>query len=208
MFSPARSFLRFLRWLFAACVLVALGLMGWGSKLLIAPDPMPAHVDAAFVLQGSIVAEKARLAGAMDLINRGLAGRILLSLPQESYWGQAMPPVARAYLQRTYGNDLAARVDFCETGAEVNSTAQEVEALMDCVQTHNWRSIAVVTSDYHTRRARILCKRTLKRHNSQINLFMVGVEDPEFQAPWWRHRQAAKIWLTESVKLIWTIMGG
>lgn len=208
MFPPARLFLRLLRWLFVACGLVALGLMGWGDKLLVASDPLPAHVDAAVVLQGSMIAERARLAGAIYLLKQGVAGRVLLSLPQESYWGQSMPPVARAYLQRTYGDDLAARVDFCQTAPEVNSTAEEAEAGMGCVQEHGWRAIAVVTSDYHTRRARLLWKRTLKRHNPEVQLWVEGVADSEFQTPWWRRRQSAKIWLWESVKLIWTIIGG
>lgn len=208
MSPPARPIIRFLLWLFTACVLFALGLLGWGDKILVAPNPPTSPVDAAVVLQGSMIAENARLAGAMGLLQRGLVGRILLSLPQESYWGQSVPPVARAYLQRTYGNDLAARVDFCETGAEVNSTGQEAEALMVCVQQRDWRSIAVVTSSYHTRRARILWKRTLKRHNRETSLCIEAVDDPEFQTPWWRHRQSAKIWLAESVKLIWTTMGG
>lgn len=208
MFPPARPFLRFLRWLFTACGLLVLGLVGWGDKLLIAPDSLPARVDAAVVLQGSMVAERARLAGAMALLKQGLAGRVLLSLPQESYWGQSMPPVARAYLQRTYGDDLAARVDFCETGAEVNSTAQEAEAGMGCVQEHGWRAVAVVTSDYHTRRARMLWRRALKRHDPGVQLWVEGVADSEFQTPWWRRRQSAKIWLAESVKLVWTILGG
>jgi uncharacterized SAM-binding protein YcdF (DUF218 family) len=186
----------------------ALGVLGWGDKILVAPDPLAPHVDAAVVLQGSMAAEKARLAGGVDLLRRGVAGRILLSVPRESYWGESIPPVARAYLQRTYGSDLATRVDFCEIGTDVNSTAQEAEALMVCVQEHGWRSIAVVTSSYHTRRARILWKRTLKGHNRETSLCVEAVDDPEFKLPWWRHRQSAKIWLAESLKLIWTIAGG
>lgn len=208
MFTSARPFFRFFRLLFAVCALLVLGLLGWGDKLLIAPDALPAHVDAAVVLQGSIVGEKARISGAMGLLKQGLAARVLLSLPHESYWGQSMAPVARSYLQRTYGDDLAARIDFCELSAGVDSTAEEAEAEIGCVQEHGWQSIAIVTSEYHTRRSRILWKRTLKRHDAQMKLWIDGVADPAFRTPWWRHRQSAKIWLTESVKLIWTIMGG
>jgi len=206
--SPFRSLLRTLKWLSAACVLIVLGLLRWGSDLLVAVDPMPAHVDAAVVLQGSIVAQKARIAGAMSLLQRGIADRVLLSVPRESYWGQSIPPVARAYLQRTYGEVPASRVDFCETSEEVNSTAEEAEAQMVCIRERQWKSIVIVTSDYHTRRARILWRKTIQEQEPAIRVSMESVAEADFQKPWWRHRQAAKIWLAESLKLVWTVLGG
>ena len=100
--SPARPWLRVLQWLLAAAAVITLGLLRWGADLLIASyAPLPERVDAAIVLQGSIVAEKARIAGAMDLLRRGVADRALLSVPKESYWGQSVPPVARSFLERT-----------------------------------------------------------------------------------------------------------
>jgi uncharacterized SAM-binding protein YcdF (DUF218 family) len=174
---------------------------------LIASDPPPGHVDAAIVLQGSIAAEKARITGAINLLQRGVADRALLSVPKESYWGQSVPPVARAYLERNYGGDLAARIDFCETSGEVNSTVQEVEALSPCIREHHWQSIMIVTSDYHTRRAGMLWRRGIG-HDPAIHIWIEGVTDPEFQQPWWRHRQSAKVWVMESSKLVWTMLGG
>jgi uncharacterized SAM-binding protein YcdF (DUF218 family) len=205
--SPARPLLHILRWLLAAAVFIAFCLLRWGGDLLIASDPAPGHVDAAIVLQGSIAAEKARIAGAISLLQRGVADRALLSVPKESYWGQSIPPVARAYLERNYGGDLAARVDFCETSAEVNSTVQEVEVLSPCIPEHHWQSIVIVTSDYHTRRAGMLWRRVIG-HDPTIHLWVEGVTDPEFQQPWWRHRQSAKVWVMESSKLVWTMLGG
>jgi uncharacterized SAM-binding protein YcdF (DUF218 family) len=182
-------------------------LMAWGAKLLVADDPAPGHVDAAVVLQGSIAAAKTRIAGAMELLRQGVASRVLLSVPKESYWGQSIPPVARAYLERTYGSDLAARVDFCETDGNVNSTATEVEALLPCIRAREWQSIEVVTSNYHTRRAGILWRR-MGRRDPTIHIWIDGVADPEFQQPWWRYRRSAKIWVTEFSKLIWETLGG
>src|SRR5258708_4898576 len=124
--------LRALMWFFLGFVLVALVWMLWGADLLMAAGQMPSRVDAAVVLQGSIVAEKTRIAGAMALLKQGIAERVLLSLPKESYWGESIPPVARVYLERTYGAEYAARVDFCETSAVVNSTEEEAEVALRC----------------------------------------------------------------------------
>jgi uncharacterized SAM-binding protein YcdF (DUF218 family) len=205
--SPARFLLRVLRWPLAVAIVVALGLLVWGGNLLISREPVPQHVDAAIVLQGSIAAQKVRLAGAIDLLQRGVASRALLSVPKESYWGQSIPPVARSYLERNFGNNMAARVDFCETSDDVNSTVQEVQALSPCIREHQWHSLVVVTSSYHTRRAGILWRRMM-RSDHTIRISVEGVTDPEFQQPWWGHRQSAKIWLTETTKLIWTVLGG
>jgi uncharacterized SAM-binding protein YcdF (DUF218 family) len=212
MSAPARprfhvTSFRVLRWFLAAAIVVVVCLLLWGGDLLIASDPPPDHVDAAIVLQGSIAAEKARIAGAMDLLRRGAAGRVLLSVPKESYWGQSIPPVARSYLERNYGSDLAARVDFCETGGEVDSTVQEAETVSPCIQEHHWQSIVIVTSNYHTRRAGILWRRVTRRQ-PKIYVWIEGVTDPEFQQPWWCHRQSAKIWVMETTKLLWTVLGG
>ncbi len=205
--SPTRSLFRALRWLGAAAAVGVLCLLCWGGDLLIASDPVPGHVDAAIVLQGSIAAEKARIAGAIDLLQRGVADRALLSVPKESYWGQSIPPVARSYLERNYGSDMAARVDFCETGGEVNSTVQEAQAVSPCIEEHHWQSIIIVTSDYHTRRSGMLWKR-MTRHHTNLHIWVEGVTDPEFQQPWWRHRESAKVWVMESAKLLWTVLGG
>src|ERR1035438_4480187 len=85
--SPIRPRLRVLRWLIAVAIVI-LCLLLWGEDLLIASDPQPAHADAAIVLQGSIAAEKVRIAGAIDLLHRGVVDRVLLKGPKESYWGQ------------------------------------------------------------------------------------------------------------------------
>jgi len=208
MASRAGSLFRRIAWIFAAVLAIVLAALGWGGALLIAPDPLPGHVDAAVVLEGSVVGYEARLAGAIALLERGTADRILLSLPGESYWHESVMPVARAYLERTYGAGLASRVEFCQMSPEVDSTEQESEAALGCIEAHHWRSIAVVTSNYHTRRAGILWRRTLRRHDSTLELSVHGVDDPEFQEPWWRHRQSAKIWLGEFEKLVWTLLGG
>ncbi len=198
---------RTLQWLFAAAIVVVLCLLLWGKDLLIASDPLPEHFDAAIVLQGSIAAEKVRIAGAMGLLQSGRAIRAMVSVPRESYWGQSIPPVARSYLARTYGDNLAVLTDFCELGGEVDSTLQEAQALSPCIREHGWRSIVIVTSSYHTRRARIVWRRIVRSEPS-IHVWIDGVTDPEFQQPWWRHRQSAKIWVLETTKLIWTVFGG
>ena len=186
---------------------IALGLLRWGGYGLIANDPLPAHLDGLVILQGSVLGEKARIAGAAQLLQQGVADRMFVSVPKESYWGQAVSPIAFRYIEKKYGGEIASRTDFCETGPDVNSTETEATELMGCIQQHGLNTVAVVTSDYHSLRARIIWRRTLRRQHSSIRLWIRGVVDPEFHAAgWWRDRLSAKTWLGESTKLLWTLV--
>src|SRR5207302_11190979 len=113
------------------------------------------------------------------------------------------------YLEKNYGFDLAGRVDFCLTGSGVNSTEQEAAALVPCIHEHGWKTIAIVTSNYHSRRAGIIWRKTLSKPESSVRLWIEGVPDPEFQPQrWWRERLSAKVWYMECTKLVWTWVFG
>jgi len=196
-------------WLVLLFPLAIVAVLRWGALLLISSDPLPVEVDAAIVLQGSIAGQIARIRGAMALLKQGRAERMALSVPKESYWGEAVAPTARHYLEKNYGRDLASRVDFCETGPGVDSTEQEAAALSSCIHEHGWKTIAIVTSNYHSRRAGIIWRKTLPKQEPAVRLWIEGVPDPEFQPRgWWRERLSAKIWYMESTKLVWTCLFG
>jgi len=190
-------------WLFVTVILVLICLMRWGGYLLMASDPLPGHLEAAVVLQGSIGGEMVRISRAVELLQLGVVDRVLVSVPRESYWGESIPPVARQYLLNKYGRVVADRVDFCETGPNVNSTAEEARALSGCIREHGWQSVAVVTSNYHSRRARILWRRATKESNPSVRLWIDAAADPSFQPQgWWKNRLYAKTWFMESTKLL------
>jgi len=167
---------------------------------------LPTQVDAAVVLQGPMVSEKVRIGAAMELLRQGSTGRVALSLPKESEWGEEIPTVARQYLEKNYGPELAGRVDFCETGAAVNSTEQEAQVLTACIQEHGWKTIALITSNYDSRHAGMIWRKTLLQRDPSIRVSVDGVADPEYQPRgWWRQPLYAKTWLVEITKLVRSI---
>ena len=178
-------------------------LLRWGGYLPVAEDSVPEHVDAAVVLQGSIASENARTAAAMELLQRGSANRVAISVPRESYWGQEIPPIARPYLEKKYGAELAGRVDFCTTEPDATS-AQEAQALGLCIQQHTWRSVALLTSNYQSRRVGMIWRRTLSKGDTSVEVYVTAMPDPAYQPRgWWRQRLYAETWLRESAKLAW-----
>jgi hypothetical protein len=49
----------------------------------------------------------------------------------------------------------------------------------------------------------------MKKHYPDIQIWIDSAADPDFQQPrWWRSRRSAKIWLIESSKWVWTLLGG
>jgi len=176
----------------------------WGGYLPVRWDSLPDHADAAVVLQGSIGSEKARIADAMALLQRGSVSRVAISIPRESRWGEEISSIARQYLEKSYGSELAGRVDFCETEPDLNSTQQEAQALSPCIQEHGWKTIVLVTSNYQSRRVGVIWGKTLSKDDPSIQMSVEGLADPQYQPRgWWRQRLCAEIWFKESTKLMW-----
>ena len=197
--------IRYALWIVFVAVALLAGLLRWGGYLLISDDPLPSQVDAAVVLQGSVLGQRARVAGAVRVLREGKTSRILVSVPRESYWGQSVTPIAYADIKNKYGEDTASHIDFCEID-DVDSTEEEAAALGKCIDERGLHSIAVVTSDYHTRRTGIIWRRMLRKRHSSVHLWVHAVPDPEFHpSQWWRERRSAKTWLMESTKLLWTL---
>lgn len=190
-------------WLVGIFAVLVACLLHWGGYVLVAKESLPTQVDAAVVLQGSTVSEKVRVSAAMDLLRQGAAGRVALSVPKESDWGQEIPAVARQYLEKNYGPDLAGRVDFYETPGEVSSAEQEAQVLTACIQEHGWKTIVLVTSNYDSRHAGMIWRKTLLQRDPSIRVSVDGVADPEYQPRgWWRQPLYAKTWLVEVTKLV------
>jgi uncharacterized SAM-binding protein YcdF (DUF218 family) len=95
-------------------------------------------------------------------------------------------------------------VDFCSTEPDLTSTLQEAQALSPCIRDHGWKSIALLTSNYQSRRVGIIWRKTLPNSDTSAYVSVEGVPDPNYQARgWWRQRLYAETWLRESAKLAW-----
>ena len=161
------------------------------------------------MLDGATNAVEARRAEAMRLTQQGVVDHVMLSVGQVSYWGESIPVIARNYLERTYGPTLASRVVFCPMDDTVNSTAEEAVVLERCLEHQGWRTVIVITSNYHTRRARRIWRATLAPASPPFTVSVVGVPDGDFQPDgWFRKRRYAKTWIEELVKLAWSYVVG
>ncbi len=73
---------------------------------------------------------------------------------------------------------------------DADSTKEEAEAVLKFAKEKRWRSVIVVTSNYHTRRARYIFRRVFPQG---IEVHIASARDGDFDPQhWWEKRKSAK----------------
>ena len=81
-----------------------------------------------------------------------------------------------------------------------NNTLEEARDLQVLIAQNGWRRILLVTSNYHTRRARYIFRKVLP---ANVSLEVVAAFDAEFEPDtWWQSRQGRKTFLLETVRYL------
>ena len=139
------------------CIMVAYTpLVSALAQPLIRRDPIPARVDAIAVLSGGFTPDGMmssetldRLLSGLGLAKRGLAPVMLLSRERKNYGGA--PVSDSADLRNvTALVGVATPTIFVDS---VTTTRTEALRMRAIARTNGWKTIAVVTSPLHTRRA-------------------------------------------------------
>jgi uncharacterized SAM-binding protein YcdF (DUF218 family) len=78
---------------------------------------------------------------------------------------------------------------------DADNTREEAEALRTLVVEHNWHTVIVVTSNYHTRRARYIFQHVLP---SSVKVRVASARDGNFEVErWWENRKSFKAFTHE-----------
>lgn len=195
------------RSLIVAAILAVAGvsLAAFGGRMLVSVDPLPPRADAAVVLGGSYQADMARLGEGKRLLAEGRVDHLLISVGAVNWYGVWLPDLVRDFVVQEYDEQTASRVSVCAFLSD--STREEAAGLERCIDRRGWQSVIVVTSDYHTRRAGSIWRRTLAERSPEVALAVHGVPDGDFAVHgWWRDRRHAKTWLLETTKLCWWML--
>jgi uncharacterized SAM-binding protein YcdF (DUF218 family) len=194
-----------LAWLGGALALVvALWLLrvpvlrGIGGWLVVGDEP--AKADLIYVLGGE---PDVRAFAAAALYRQGWAPRVVFPETQAART-QALglvPPeaaVTRAVLRHEVVPDSAIVLIPRPSGSK--STADDARMLRAWLERHPARRVIVVTTDYHTRRARWHLRRALR--GSGTELVMHGAPHPAFgPRDWWKSEGGLVTYVNEYLKL-------
>ena len=181
-----------------AMVLAApVGLEALG-RALIADDPLrPA--DAILVLSGES-RKGDRVQHAVALYKQGLAPLLVLSGTPAGFRTHEAEIMQRhaEYLGMPPGRVLAVKHDS-------DSTKEEAEAVVPVLQRRGVKEVILVTSNYHTARAKRIFVKAAGPAGPRFLASPVddGLFDPD---GWWKRRRYAKTFVYEASKTIWSAL--
>ena len=176
-------------------VLVLLVAVAWlianSGKFLVIDDPQRA--DAILVLAGETDHRPAR---ALELLSQEYAPRVVLDVPaDELVFGSSLLQFAQNWANaqpQSHALSICA-IHGLSTKAEAQEAAQ-------CLHKEGARSVLIVTSDYHTRRA----LSQFHKEAPDFTFHVAAAYDPtQFGVRWWQHRQWAKTNFDSWLRLLW-----
>jgi uncharacterized SAM-binding protein YcdF (DUF218 family) len=193
------------RWLVRCALAVAVLAVLYGTRGWTLPawargldaSEAPRTADYALVLTGG---ENTRPFVAAGLYKKGYVGAVLV--PQLRLTADARDGIVPG------DSDLIRRVlekrgvpadKVIALAGEVNSTFDEATALARFLDDHAEATVAIVTNDFHTRRARSIFRRVLGSRAGQI--YMVATPtDRVTPENWWKTERGSALYLSETFK--------
>lgn len=175
-------------WRVAVVALAAWSLTAWAAARALVVGAEMERADALVVLGGSS-AYVERTRRAAELFGEGRAPRVILTDDgQRGGWSSAEQRnpffVERAAEELRRAGVPAASIEVLPR--QLSSTHEEAEALRDHAAARGYKSLLVVTSAYHSRRARWTLRHVFDGSGVAVGLDAAGpgAQTPRF-ATWW-----------------------
>jgi DUF218 domain len=149
--------------------------------------------DAIVVLAGE-TDQRPQL--GLKLLDAGYGSVMILDVPAEQrVYEWTSPELAERWVN---GLRQAPKIKICPIYGL--STKAEAHDAAECLQKVSAKTVLLVTSDYHTRRA----LSTFQHELPQWNFSVAGANsDQEFGPKWWQHREWTKTTLYEWMRWMW-----
>ena len=191
-------------------VILAIILAAWCSapwtlpaaaRFLDCSDP-PQHSDYILLLGGDV---GLRPFAAARLLHDGWAERVLITQPvltSERFEGQ---PTERGLTERILLHEGIALEQIIALPHDVLTTTDEAEALAEFLEAHPEATVTVLTSRYHTRRAKLIFGRELGERAGQLR-FLGTPSDYFDESDWWRTEEGTRAYVLEYAKLAYNVV--
>jgi uncharacterized SAM-binding protein YcdF (DUF218 family) len=156
-------------------------------------DEPATHADAIVVLgDDNFCADRATRAA--ELFRQGVAPVVVAS-------GRRLRP--NAGISELIEHDLVERgvpkEKIVHFSHDTDGTKDEAEAVAKLAMEHHWKSLVIVTSNYHTRRTRYIYRKVF---SSGIAVSVASARDGDFDPErWWEKRRSIKLFARELVGL-------
>ena len=172
------------------CVLLLVFIVFSGRLLVI---NQPEKADVILVLAGETGRRPER---ALELLDQGFAQHMILDVPVNGQIYQwTLLDLAQQYVN---GLPEAKSVSICPI--EGLSTRDEARDAVTCLKHAGGRSVLLVTSDFHTRRALNIFRHEVRGYTFHV---AAAFDENEFGIHWWKQREWAKTAVSEWTKFFW-----
>ena len=167
------------------------------GEFLVKTDP-PAKADAVLVLAGDWNGD--RIERGAELVKQGYAPIVLVSGPLPIYGVNEATLAINYAVSRGYPRDI-----FAPMVSTSFSTRDEANFAGPEFRKRGVHRVLIVTSNFHTRRARSLFR---SRLGADFDLRMIAARHPYFTPEgWWKDREGQKVFFFEWSKTIATLFG-
>ena len=153
----------------------------------------PQRADVILVLAGETDRRPQR---ALELLAQGYGKRVILDVPNDA----KLYSFTEIALAQQYVRDLPQAESLRVCPIIGLSTKDEAKDAEGCLRREGANSVLIVTSDYHTRRALDIFQRVIPGRQYSV---AAARNDEQFGARWWAHRQWAKTFVDEWLRLLW-----
>jgi uncharacterized SAM-binding protein YcdF (DUF218 family) len=123
-------------------------------------------------------------------------------LTSERFNGQ---PSERGLTERILLHEGVALAQIITLPHDVLTTADEAEALAEFLEAHPAATVTVLTSRYHTRRAKLIFGRAVGERASQLS-FLGTPSDYFDESNWWRTEEGTRAYVLEYAKLAYNLV--
>jgi uncharacterized SAM-binding protein YcdF (DUF218 family) len=166
----------------------------FAGRLLVTDRPEKS--DVIVVLAGD--SQNARYQRGMDLLHTGYGKHLYLDASSDaSFFGHTPAEYADAFIKQD-APGMAAQVSVCPY--EEDSTLTETKYVAKCLEPLHAANVLLVTSDWHTARARSIFIHSLPQYHWSV---AAAQDNRLFGTHWWRHREWAKTTFQEWLKVVW-----
>jgi len=199
----ARGFFRLLLYSFVLFLALFLTRTWWlpGMGYALIHDDGPAHADIAVILAGDTYGK--RIVKGGELIAAGYVPTALVSGPP-GFFGHHENDFAIPYAVEK-GFPAAG---FVAVPHEALSTRAEAKVMLAELRQRGIKSFLLVTSDYHTGRARRIFLAQERKDGGGPAMRVVAAPDQYFRADsWWHTREGQKVVFVEWSKTLATFLG-
>ncbi len=181
----------------AATAFLILAALAWRPSLstlgrFLVKTDLPLHADIAVVLAGDYSGNRIRKAA--ELVKQGYAPKVLVSGPS-GFYGEHESDAAIRFITRQ-GYPAAWFIPFPN---DSHSTREEARAVAAKLRELGLVRADIVTSNYHTRRART----DYAEEAPGLEFSMIAAPDQYFTPDgWWKTREGRKTFLLEWLKTL------